>query len=126
ASLGVGSHAITATLTGSGGWATSVGGTAEDIQDGTSTALRSSPNPSTFGQSVTFTAVVTAADAGAGIPTGTVTFTEGATVLAANVSVDGTGHASFNISSLSIGIHTITANFTGTDAWLNRIGDDAS
>ena len=43
--------------------------------------LTSSTNPSMFGQSVTFTATVTVAAPGAGTPTGTVTFMDGATTL---------------------------------------------
>src|SRR6202030_3723976 len=44
----------------------------------TATSVVSSLNPSTFGQSVTFTATVSSA---AGTPTGTVTFNDGATAL---------------------------------------------
>jgi hypothetical protein len=51
-----------------------------------------------------------------------VTFKEGATILA-TVPVDGTGHASFSTSSLSLGSHTITAEFTGTNGWLNSNGN---
>ena len=45
-------------------------------QDGSTTTLASSLNPSTFGQSVTFTATVAAAT-GTGTPTGSVTFKDG-------------------------------------------------
>src|SRR5262249_29147693 len=88
------------------------------VQDGTSTALSSTPNPSTFGQSVSFTAIVSAADSGAGTPTGSVQFSEGATVLA-TVTLDGGVHASFSTPTLSASSHTITAAFTGTGGWLN-------
>jgi flagellar hook assembly protein FlgD len=80
-------------------------------QAGTRTALISSQNPSTAGQSVTFTASVTAAVSGSGTPTGTVTFT-----------VDGTGQtpvplsngqATFSTATLSGGRHTITAVYGG-------------
>ena len=47
----------------------------------TTTALTSSANPSVFGQSVTFTATVSVPGPGAGTPTGTVTFMDGATAL---------------------------------------------
>lgn len=43
--------------------------------EGTTMTLTVSPNPSAFGQSVTFTATVTST---LGTPTGVVTFTEGA------------------------------------------------
>jgi hypothetical protein len=42
-----------------------------------------------------------------------VTFSEGATVLAANVPVTGTD-TGFSISTLSVGAHTITATYSGT------------
>ena len=88
----------------------------------TTTTLSSSPNPSTFGQSVTFTATVTS---GAGVPAGTVTFTEGATVWASGVTVDGAGHAAFSTAALAAGSHIITATFTGTSGWGNSSGTNS-
>jgi hypothetical protein len=97
---------------------------AETIQGATATTttLSSSPNPSTFSQSVTFTATVTS---GAGVPAGTVTFTEGATVWASNVAVDGSGNAAFSTAALAVGSHTLTAAFTGASGWGNSSGTDA-
>jgi Bacterial Ig-like domain (group 3)/Peptidase family M28 len=97
---------------------------AETIQGATATTttLSSSPNPSTFGQSATFTANVTS---GAGVPAGTVTFTEGATVWASNVAVDSSGHAAFSTAALAVGSHTLTAAFTGASGWANSSGNDA-
>ena len=77
----------------------------------TSTSIASSQNPSDSGQPVTFTAAVTA---GSPVAAGTVTFREGATVLASAVPVDAAGQASFTTSSLSAGTHTITAGYDGT------------
>jgi peptidase M28-like protein/Big-like domain-containing protein len=102
------SNCVTATVTGS--------------PNATTTALTSSPNPSTAGQAVTFIATVS----GASVPTGSVTFTEGATTLASNVAVDGAGHASFSTSALAAGSHVVTAAFTGTNGWLNSSGDDSA
>jgi carboxypeptidase T len=87
----------------------------------TSTALTSAPNPSTSGQSVTFTATVTS---GSGVPAGTVTFTEGATVWASNVGVNGSGQAAFSTTALSVGSHTLTATFTGASGWLGSSGSN--
>jgi hypothetical protein len=95
------------------------------VQSGTAataTTLSSAPNSSAFGQSVTFTATVTS---GAGVPAGTVTFTEGATTLASNVTVDGAGHAAFSTTTLAVGSHTVTAAFTGASGWANSSGDDS-
>jgi hypothetical protein len=85
----------------------------------TTTALASAPNSSTFGQSVTFTATITS---GSGVPAGTVTFTEGATVWASNVAVNGAGQASFSTTALTVGSHTLTATFTGASGWLGSSG----
>ncbi|MBZ5554812.1 MAG: tandem-95 repeat protein, partial [Acidobacteriia bacterium] len=74
----------------------------------TNTALTSSLNPSNVGQAVTFTAVVTS---GAGTPTGTVTFNEGATALGTGTLSAGT--ASLMTVSLSAGTHSITAVYNG-------------
>ena len=76
----------------------------------TTTSVASSANPSAFGQSVTFTATVTAS---AGTPTGTVNFNDGPNLLGSG-SVDNTGHAVFSTSSLTTGTHSITAAYTGT------------
>jgi CSLREA domain-containing protein len=76
----------------------------------TATAISASPSPSTYGQVVTFTAKVTS---GASLVTGgTVTFTEGSTVLA-TVPLDASGQASFTTATLSAGSHSLTASFTG-------------
>jgi Big-like domain-containing protein/peptidase M28-like protein len=84
---------------------------AETIQGATATTttLSSSPNPSTFGQSVTFTANVTS---GAGVPTGTVTFKDGTSTLGTS-ALDGMGHATFTTSTLSVASHSITAVYGG-------------
>jgi carboxypeptidase T len=88
----------------------------------TATALASSPNPSNLGQSVTFTATVTSAG---GVPVGTVTFTEGANVLASAVPVDAAGHAAFGTTALAAGSHVVTAAFTGVTGWTSSSGDNS-
>jgi sugar lactone lactonase YvrE len=77
----------------------------------TTVALVSSPNPSNFSQNVTFTATVTTGK-GTGNLTGTVTFSDGATMLQAGVPLSG-GVASFTTPSLSVGSHSITASYNG-------------
>ena len=79
---------------------------------GTTGTSSSSANPSLLSQSVTFTGVVAANIAGSGTPTGTVTFKEGATVLGSG-TLDGSGHATFATSALSLGTHVITPVFSG-------------
>ena len=82
---------------------------------GTRTSVVSSPNPSTVGTSVTFTATVRSADffGPSTINEGTVTFSEGATVLAADVPVT-SNVASFSTAALTAGTHLITVTYNGT------------
>jgi uncharacterized repeat protein (TIGR03803 family) len=76
----------------------------------TTTTLASSLNPSTFNQSVTFTATVTATNGGT--PTGTVTFTaDGSNVLGAS-ALSG-GSAAVSTSALTAGAHSIVATYGG-------------
>jgi len=77
----------------------------------TTTTLFSSMNPSSYGQSVTFTATVVAqfGDTVAGY----VAFYDGNTLLGHAVGVNG-GTASYTTSALSVGAHTIGAKFEGS------------
>lgn len=121
-SFSVGSHGITASFTGTNGWSNSASTpSTQQVNDGTTTAVAGAPNPATFGSSVQFTATITAADNGAGIPTGSVVFTIDGTAGSA-VTVDGTGKATYSTSSLSVGSHTVSAAFTGTGGWQNSSG----
>ena len=77
----------------------------------TTTALTSHANPQASGDAVTFTASVAGIDS-QDTPTGVVTFgVDGHAV--DNVTLDGSGHASYSSASLPIGPHTITASFSG-------------
>jgi hypothetical protein len=82
------------------------------------TVVTSNLNPSTYGHSVSFTATVSkqGGGAGTGAPTGTVTFKEGSTTLATAPLVAGSGNsaaATFTTSTLSAGLHSITAVYAG-------------
>ena len=74
----------------------------------TNTTVVASIDPSTVGQSVTFTATVT----GTGTPTGTVTFLDGSTTLG-TASLSASGAATFSDSSLAVGSHSITGSYSG-------------
>lgn len=81
------------------------------------TSLGSSLNPSTFGQSVRFTATVKpTATTTAATPTGTVTFQQGTTTLGTATLVGGSG--TFTTSTLAAGTHSITAVYSGDAAFL--------
>jgi hypothetical protein len=73
----------------------------------TKTALSSSANPSVYGQPVIFTATVTA---NGGVPTGTVTFKQGSTVLAV-ATLNNQGQAAFTTNIISV--HPISADYSG-------------
>jgi hypothetical protein len=77
----------------------------------TTLALSASPNPSVLGQSVTLIATVSVTSPGAGTPTGTVTFKDGATTLG-TVALSG-GTATFSSTSLTAASHSITASYGG-------------
>src|SRR5207249_2096948 len=79
-------HSITVAYLGDASFNTNISSTlTQTVNKATSAvALISSPNPSVFGQQVTFTATVTAVSPGSGTPTGTVTLKDGPTPLATN------------------------------------------
>src|SRR5947199_257708 len=74
-------------------------------------ALISATNPTVFGQTVVFTASVSAVSPGAGTPPGTVTFKDGATALSTN-SLSG-GQVNYTNTTLLPGTHSITAVYNG-------------
>src|SRR5437016_3824794 len=114
--LTVGTHPLSATYSGSATFAVSTSATVNQVVNApaaaaTSTSLTSTPNPSIVGQTVTLSSTVTS---GAGVPTGTVTFRDGATVLGTVTLVNGS--ASLSISTLTAGTHPLTATYIGSAA----------
>lgn len=77
----------------------------------TTSALQSSLNPSSYGQSVAFTVTVTPS-VGTGVPTGTITFLDASTSLG-TATLNGSGMATYSTSTLSVGNHSITASYSG-------------
>jgi hypothetical protein len=86
---------------------TSEFGTNAVVVNGTTVFLTSSTGSSTYGQAITFTATVMAS----GMPTGTVTFMDGATVLGTG-TLSGSA-ASLTLTTLPAGSHTIIAVYGG-------------
>jgi len=75
--------------------------------------VAASPNPSTYGDNVTFTATVSP-NGVLSNPTGTVTFTDGSLTLgSASLTGSAPFTATFTTSLLSAGSHSITATFGG-------------
>lgn len=93
---------------GSGNFASATG--TAFVREVTSTALSSSANPSDLTQTVTFTATVTT---GSGTPSGTVQFKDNGNNLGTPVTLNASGVATFSTSALTVGTHTITAEYSG-------------
>ncbi|MEI9811734.1 MAG: Ig-like domain repeat protein [Acidobacteriota bacterium] len=124
-SLSVGTHSITSVYNGSLNFSGSISPvhTKTVTQASTSTSLGSAPDPSVLGQTVILTATLTAPPPGAGTPTGTVSYFDGASLLG-TAALSG-GAATLTTSSLTQGTHSLTAvysgdaNFTGSTSPLH-------
>jgi RHS repeat-associated protein len=92
------------------------------VMPSTSTSVIGAPNPSTFGQTVTFTAAVSDTSGSGGTPTGSVQFQVDGNNFDAPVAVDATGHAATTDSALGVGSHTIAALYTPTGSFVRSQG----
>lgn len=121
--LALGSHAITSVYSGDANFQTSTTAAplAQDITPplATITAVTSSQTPSVFGDTITFTATVSPSAANASIPTGTVTFKDGGTVLGTGTLTGGWTtlncgpDPSLTCAGFSVASHAITAEYSG-------------
>jgi hypothetical protein len=84
----------------------------------TTTIVISSSNPSTVGQTIIFTATISASALDA--PTGSVTFKGGTTVLGSGMLNAG-GQATFSTASMTVGSHSITAAYGGDDTFSGSV-----
>jgi MYXO-CTERM domain-containing protein len=112
--LGVGTHALTAAYSGDLVQAPSVSNTiAHDVTKAATTiTVSSSQTPAPLGGPVVFTATITGSPA-SGFPfSGTVSFSDGSTVIGSG-NVSGLGVATFSTSALTAGSHSITAAYAG-------------
>jgi hypothetical protein len=109
--LPAGPLSIAATYNGDSETAKSTSGTlSETVKQASSAAtVKSSLNPSLFGQTVIFTATVTSPTT---TPTGSLTFMDGTNPLG-TVTLSG-GKASFSTSALATGSHNIAVEYSGT------------
>ncbi|WP_188760090.1 Ig-like domain repeat protein [Edaphobacter acidisoli] len=105
--LPAGTDTITASYGGDANNNAATGTTTQVVSKVTTTSLTltSSANPSTFGQSVTFAATVSAG------ATGTVTFTSGSTVI--GTATISSNRASVTTSTLPVGSDAISASYGG-------------
>ena len=118
-SLSVASHVITVSYGGDTNFITSTSGLLIQAVNkaSTATALSSNHRPSVFGQAVTFTATITARSPGSGTPIGSVQFTRDGVNLDSPVLMVA-GHASYTVSSLTVGAHQIKATYLGSGSYL--------
>ena len=123
ATLAVGQHSVTAVYGGdsNNGGSTSNVVTVTVALAQTATALMASASNPTVGASVTFTATVTQ-NPGSGVPTGTVTFIDGAATLGTG-TLNGAGVVTLSTAVLAVGPHTVTAVYGG-DA--NNVGSTSA
>jgi hypothetical protein len=122
--LGAGSYTLRATYAGDTNFGGSDSNELSQIvgQVATTTSLTSNPNPSTYGESVTFTATVAPEFAAPTPPTGNVTFLDGATPLG-TVAIDAAGVATFTTDLLDVGSYTITASYAGDTSYVSSASD---
>jgi hypothetical protein len=136
-SLAVGTHTITACYAGNSNFEPSDGNVSQVVNKAeTSTGVSSSANPSVFSQTVAFTVTVTSIAPASAVPQGDVTLKDGTcaggTTLGGPTALNGSGTASFNVSTLSVGAHTITgcyagnASFEESDGFLSQQVNKAS
>ena len=109
-SLPAGSHTIHAKY-GGDTWHKPSSGAMQQLvlKYSTTSSLTSNPNPSTYGQAVTFTATVM--PSGPYPPSGKVRFFDGATGI--GVGILKSGVATLVTSKLAVGTHSITAEYLG-------------
>jgi hypothetical protein len=108
-----GAHVITATYNGDFNFTGSTSPTYQEniTQATTIVNLSVSPTQAQFAQAVTFTAAFPAQSGGAAAPTGTVSFYDGSTLL--GTSAVANNSATFSTSALAIGLHSISAQYSG-------------
>ena len=116
--LAVGSgQTITADYVGDAAyWASQSSAILHEVKAQTSLGLTSAPNPSVFGQSVTFTATVSVTSPGTGTPTGTVEFKDGSSAItncASQPLSTTSGQATCTTAGLSVSTHDVTAIYSG-------------
>ncbi|MDB5330308.1 MAG: hypothetical protein JWP03_1459 [Phycisphaerales bacterium] len=117
-SMTVASHTITAVYSSDATYAASTSPTLTQVvsQASTTTAISSSDTSAVWGQSVTLTATVAPVAPSTGVPTGTVNFMDGTTQLGAS-TLNASGQATFNTSSLTVASHSITAVYVGSTGY---------
>ena len=125
ATLNPGSHAVGASYPGDSNYIARTIPVITQVVNraGTSVGLTASAPSAVLGKTIVFSTSTTAATSG--VPTGTVSLHDGSTTIA-TLPVDGSGAASFNVSSLTAGSHSITASYSGDLNYLDSSSSAAS
>jgi hypothetical protein len=122
-----GTYTVVASFPGSSDYASAQGAPATFTITAASAAvaLSSSAGSTVYGQAVTLVAAVTPTGPVAATPTGTVTFFDGGTPMAA-VPLDASGRATLTIGTLGVGGHSITAAYSGDGGFLGGVSGAVS
>ncbi len=126
-SLSFGTHSIVASYTGNADFVASSSNQASQVVNKapTTTALATTPNPSTFGQTITLIATIAPSTGASGVPSGTVAFSDG-TVALGTSAVDNSGKATLVVSSLSVGGHSLLASYSGDGTFSASVSSPVS
>src|SRR5205807_4947504 len=113
-SLGEAAHNVTGSYTRDPGFVTSTAASVPQTvgPSGSATPVSSSANPSVSGQPVTFPATIAPAGNGGGTPDGSVQFLIDGTNLGNQVTLSGGAATSGSTSSLTVGNHTVEADYS--------------
>ena len=123
--LVVATHTVTAKYSGGTGFSGSTSNAVSQVVNKASTLsnLVAAPTTVTAGSPVTLSVTVTSAG---GTPAGTVTFFDSASALSGPVGLDASGKAVFQVSTLTVGPHTITATYSGNANFLNSTSNSVT
>jgi len=123
--LSAGIRPVVATYSGDTNFLSSTGTTViAVVQASTTTSVASTPDPSTLGAPVTFTATVTPVAPGAGAPTGTMTFVIGGSGGGIFTQPVTAGVATLTLFTLGVGTQAVIAIYSGDATFLPSSGVD--
>ena len=113
--LSVSTHTMSAVFTGTGNYLSSTSNLLSHVVNkaNSRTVVTTSGTPAPRNTTVVFTATVTAVAPGVGIPAGTVQFRDGGVNMGSPVALNSSGQAAFPTSTLSVGLHQISAVYSG-------------
>ena len=120
--LAAGTHGLTASFNGDANTSASTSAPRTQTVDraATSLTLTTSTSTAVLGQPLTITAALRVVPPGAGSPTGSITFFDGATALG-TAPVDPVGVAALTTTAMTLGPHSITARYGGDASFTDSV-----